>query len=105
METTENVLNLNHGVIGLCVLFTLWILFSVFKFVWDQRLKKDAVSDKTVHELSVEVAKLQKIVSEFPKMQIDIQRFYIAVKKISGDEWPSIRDELLKEEALSKGFK
>lgn len=108
----EKFLSLEYGVAGICVMLTILVLTNVAKFVWSLAKEKEKLSETTIKELIAAVEKstatikhlddrlvsLEKAVAELPKFKTDIRRFYAAIKEVSGDRWPKIRDEILKDE-------
>lgn len=108
----EGLLSLKYGIGGLCVLFTLSVLLRVGEFLWKLREKKETISETAIKDLTLAVQqntsatqhldrrleKLEAIASEMPKFKIDIRRFYAAIKEVAGDNWPKIRDEIMKDE-------
>jgi Tfp pilus assembly protein PilO len=97
----ENAFKLEYGVAGVCVLLTIMVVFQAFKFVWALREKKDNLSEKTIKELVIAVQKLEQTVADLPKFRTDIRRFYAAIKHVSGDRWPTIRDEIMKDDLIT----
>lgn len=97
----EKLFSLEYGVAGVCVLLTIMILVKVGEFLWSLRVKKDSVSDQAIKDLTAAVEKLEHTVADLPKFKTDIRRFYAAIKHVSGDKWPTIRDEIMKDDLIS----
>lgn len=97
----EKLFTLEYGIGGVCVLLTIQVLVRVAEFVMKARAKKEEVSEKTVEELVQAVRDLKATVADLPKFKTDIRRFYAAIKHVSGDRWPAIRDEIMKDETLT----
>lgn len=108
----EKMLSLEYGVGGACVLLTLMVLLKVGEFLWKLKEKKDSLSEAAIRDLTAAVESstaatkhldsrlqhLEKAIAEIPKFKTDIRRFYAAIKEVAGDKWPSIRDEIMKDE-------
>ncbi len=107
----EKLFSLEYGIGGICVILTLMTLMKVGEFLWKLREKKESVSEETLKKLvqSVEqnsaamailtlrLRTLEDVISDFPKIKIDIRRSFAALKELAGDEWPKIREEIVKE--------
>lgn len=108
----EKFIDFKDGVSGLlvsvCVLLSVQLVFKVGEFLWKIKEKKDSASEAAIRELT-EVVKqntlalehfesklenVEKLLSEFPKIKLDIRRFYQAIKMISGDEWEKVKKEI-----------
>lgn len=108
----DNLIDFKNGVSGLlvslCVILSVQLVFKVGEFLWKLKEKKDSASEAAIRELTEVVkqntlalehfeAKLENVenlLSEFPKLKLDIRRFYQAIKMISGDEWEKIKKEI-----------
>jgi hypothetical protein len=111
MKELLNV-SLEHGVAGICVLLTIFILMKVGEFVWAILKEKRALSEDSVKKLTKAVEDntiasrhledrlkaLEQSAADLPKFKTDVRRFYAAIKEVAGDRWPQIRDEILKDE-------
>lgn len=115
MKEALNI-SLENGVAGVCVLLTILVLWKVFEFVWkmytERAKEKTVLSDETVKKLTAAVEEstkasqqlearlkhLEQSAADFPKLKLDVRRFYAAIKEVAGDRWPAIRDEILKDE-------
>lgn len=97
----DKLFTLEYGIGGVCVLLTIQVLVRVAEFVMKTRAQKEELSEKTVKELVLAVKTLETTVADLPKFKTDIRRFYAAIKHVSGDRWPAIRDEIMKDETLT----
>lgn len=107
----EKLFSLEYGIGGVCVLLTLMVLLRVAEFVWKMVERKGKISEETLETLVRAVREstvamkfqdqrlksIEDAVSELPKIKTDLRRFYAAMKEIAGDQWPAIRDEILKD--------
>ena len=109
-------MSLEHGVAGVCILLTIMILGKAGEFVWkvyaERTKEKTSLTESTVQKLTEAVQQstvasqqlearlkhLEQSASDFPKLKLDVRRFYAAIKEVAGDRWPAIRDEILKDE-------
>jgi hypothetical protein len=108
----EKLFSLEYGIGGICVILTISVLVRVAEFVWGLREKKDSLSETTITKLTVAMQEntlavkhldcrletLERSVSDLPKIKTDLRRFYSALKSLSGDRWPAIRDEIMKDD-------
>lgn len=112
----EKLLTLEYGIAGLCVLVTLSILVKVGEFLWVHKKEKDVLSNVEIKKLTSAVEantaasshlenrlkNLEEKYSDLPKFKEDMRRFYAAIKVMAGEEWPTIRDEIIKEKEFSE---
>lgn len=85
----ENYLTEAYGIYG--ILFTL-----LARFTWDVwKSRKKALEDNTTA-----IKELTKIVSDIPKIQKDLKRYFDAIKLLSGDKWSEISKKMIEEETL-----
>lgn len=109
----DKLLDLKDGptgfLVSLCLILTFQLIFSVAKFVWSMREKRENASEKAIMELTdvvrkntVATEKLDYRLSQveiglnsLKKFKLDLRRYYTALKMLSGDRWPSIRDEIM----------
>ena len=110
----ERAFSLEYGVAGVCVLLTIMILIKVGEYVLSIAKEKETLSETAVKNLSAELKdntqalrdlsgrleKAEALAADIPKLKIDVRRFYTAIKTISGDEWPRVRDEIMKDSDL-----
>lgn len=110
----ENFFSLEYGIGGLCIILTLMVLLKVGEFLWNIHEKSGAISSASIEKLTAAVTEntsavmkldyrlehLEKSVSDLPKFKEDIRKFYLAIKELSGDNWPKIRDEILKDNVI-----
>lgn len=103
-----------YGLAGICILLTISILVKVGEFLWKLREKKESASDEAVKSLILAVNKntfaiehlegkfqgLEKTLSEFPKIKVDLRRYFQAMKLVSGDQWPEIRKQIMEDEII-----
>lgn len=101
-----------YGIAGVCILLTLMLFAHVGEFLWKIQQKKSTATDEAIEQLTTAVEEntcahkslqnriihLESTIAELPKFKTDVRRFYAAIKELSGDEWPRIRDEILKDE-------
>jgi len=105
-----------HGISGLlasiAVLLALHLVTRVGSFLWDMKKEKDKLSEKTVQDLvaavddntkmvedlASDLRKFEAAVAELPKLKLDLRRLFAATRIIAGDEWPEIRDEIMRDE-------
>ncbi len=89
-----------NGWLGVAFILTLQFVYSIWK---DKTASKDkSLNDNTfaVTALTASVDKLQTVVAAIPKLQTDMKRNFSALRIISGNDWPRIRDEILKDADL-----
>lgn len=106
--------SLEYGIGGVCVLLTIMILMRVGEFLWKLHQKKEALSEETIKNvaravldntaemklLNVRLSSLETSFSELPKLKLDLRRSFTAIKTLAGEQWPIIRDELMKDGLL-----
>lgn len=101
-----------HGMSGLlasiAVILALHLVVRVGKFLWDMKVEKEKLSErtvkdlvstvedntKTVEQLSHELRKVEAALADIPKIKLDLRRLYSAIKIVAGDDWPAIRAEI-----------
>ena len=111
----EKLLNSNNSIPGMlasvCVLLACQLLFRAGEFLWKMKKEKDKLSEESVQKLaeamkqnSVELFQLRSQMkslemtfAEFPKFTLDIRRLFFAVKTMAGEQWPQIRDDMMKD--------
>lgn len=108
MKELFELLSSANGIPALCVLVTLFLLLKIGEFVWKLIEQKDKLKDDTVKELSDALKKntqtldeMKPLLSEIPKMKIDLRRYFTAMKIISGDKWKEVYRDVLEEEKMS----
>ncbi len=108
----EQFFSLEYGIGGICVLLVFHALIKIADIFWQQRQKQDHVSEETIkaltkavldnttaaQHLDMRLGRLEQAVLDLPKFKKDIRRFYAAIKHLAGDDWPKIRDEIMKDE-------
>lgn len=105
-----------YGVAGVCILLTIMVLMRAGEFVWaitaEKEKEKQTISSKAIEDLTKALKEstiaigtlehrlehIERVVLEFPKLKNDVRRFYSAIKQVSGDRWPQIRDEIMKDD-------
>lgn len=101
----EEMLSTKYGIAGICIMLTLMVLIEVGKFLWNVREKKDSLSDTAIKELTeavkhldVRICEFEKTISDLPKFKVDMRRFYAAIKEVAGERWPTIREEIMRDD-------
>jgi len=84
----EKFFGTEYGLVGVCVVLTLHLLWRVALFVYEFKKKVDDTDKNETHELVVEVKKMRR----------DLRRFYSAIRILAGDEWPKIRQEIMQDD-------
>jgi hypothetical protein len=107
----EDLFSLKYGIGGICVLLTLMVLVRVAEFVYSLHEKRESLSENAITELTkavqentfavkmldARIATVETSMSELPKLKNDLRRSFCAVKEIAGDDWPRIRDVIMKD--------
>lgn len=91
--------------VGIFLMLAFHLFFKIGESYFAHRETKDKVSDSSIAHLTKAVEELKLSISQLPKFQKDVQRFYTAIKLLAGDDWPAIRDEILEEDRLKNGGK
>lgn len=115
MDKLLLLFNSNQGVSGLlasvCLLLTFQVLLKVGEFLWRLKKEKDQLSEatlsklvsamdentKAIKKLEGEIQKLELTFAEFPKIKLDLKRLFSAVRIVAGSNWPSVREEIMKD--------
>lgn len=99
--------DLKYGVAGICLLLTIFVLVRVGEFLWSLREKKDSASEESIKNLTAAVQantaaieKINLLLSDLPKMRLDLRRSFGALKNLAGDKWPQIREGMKEDEQL-----
>lgn len=104
--------NVPGSLVGICVILTLHLFFKIVEFLQQMQRKKESANDQAIKDLTKAVQEntqateklglrlneIEKLITELPKLKLDLRRFYSAIKLVAGDKWPQIRDEILKDE-------
>lgn len=106
----------NTGVAGILaaisVMLALNFLAKLGEFLWKFREKKDALTESgiekltnavhlntmTTEKLEVRLNHLEHALLDVKKFERDLRRVYTALKKISGEQWPEIRKEIMEDD-------
>jgi hypothetical protein len=80
-----------YGILGLILLKLGEVLWNIFK----KKYKADEELAKAVHELT-------KAIKPLEDMPIHMRRAFTAIKIISKDKWPEIREEIMKKDPLDQ---
>lgn len=110
----EKFFSIEYGIAGICVMLTIMVLTRVAEFAWGLREKKETLSEASIEKLASAVEnntkaiqaliqrleRVETLVSEIPKFKTDVRRFYSAIKELAGEDWPKIRDEIMKDELV-----
>ena len=98
------ILSLKNSVAGVMLMMVIHILWNVAKAVWDHKHKEGKISAKILEENTAAVKTLTATVDnlngQFPKMQKDLKRAFLALKKLAGDDWHEIRKEFEQDELM-----
>lgn len=91
-DITQSILMLKYGVGAFCVLFTIFILVHVFKFVWEVKTKetKQQKADSALQMAELEEA-LRANTAMLNLLKKDLSRYYFGMKFLAGEKWPSVR--------------
>lgn len=82
------VLMLQYGVGAFCVLFTIFILFHVFKFVWEVKTKETKTEKENLaHQMAELEEALRSTKTTLEKYQKDLNRYYTGLKILAGNRW------------------
>ena len=94
------LLSLKNSLAGIMLIMVLNILLVIAKAVWDFMKRKVDTSENTTKQntdaiiaLTASVQALQKEIAVIPKVQTDLKRSFLALKKLAGDNWPEIKKE------------
>ncbi len=109
----EGLVDSQHGsstlLAGIAVMLCLHFVFKVGEFLWNMLKKKSELSDLSVEKLTTainhgtnaieklehELISLKKDMAQIPRFKHDLRRAFMAIRIISGEKWPKIREELM----------
>jgi hypothetical protein len=94
----------------IAALLSCHLLFKMGEFLWEILKRKSEVSEQTIQKLAVSLdfntratdklelrlGQIEKDLSDNPRLKRDLDRLFIAVKIIAGDEWERIADSFKK---------
>lgn len=97
---------------AIVVMLGLHLLARLGEFLWKVKEKRDAITESGLDRLSTAVQQntyaaqkletrinaLEHTISDISKFKLDLRRLYAAVKHLSGDQWSTIRKEIMDEE-------
>jgi hypothetical protein len=115
----EKFLDVQHGVptllASIVIILALHLFAKVGEFLWGFVKKSGEISDQSIKDLTVEIQintkavtklegrlnEIERLISEIPKFKTDLRRLFLAVKQISGEDWPNIRRSIMEDENLA----
>lgn len=100
-ETAFKEISSKYGLVGIVIMLAIMVVIRVGEYLMKVKDRRDAVTEKSLQQLTAAVTRLEHTMSEIPKIKTDVRRFYAAVKIISGENWQKVRDEILKEDMMS----
>ncbi len=68
--------------------------------VWKSRKDKLKENTEAIISMTATIKELNKSVAEIPKIQKDLNRYFDAIKLLSGDKWSEISKKIIEEEIL-----
>lgn len=107
----EKLLDPANGPIALITFLALHLVIKIVEFLWAFKEKKDLVTESGIEKLSqavqqntwasekleARIKQLEHTLGVVDKLQTDMRKAFIAIKSISGDNWPKIREEIMEE--------
>ena len=101
-------------IVSIIILLALNLFAKLGSFVFDLLKKKADTTEramgkmtlalqensKALEQLKSEIASIHKELSDVGKLRLDLRRYYGALKLLAKEDWPKIRDEIMKESEL-----
>lgn len=112
----EGLVDTQHGIptllAGIAVVLCLHLLFKIGEFLWTMLKKKSELSDLSVERLThaleintgavkkleIELNHIKQDLSQIPRFKSDLRRAFLALRIMSGEDWPKIRAEIMEED-------
>jgi C4-dicarboxylate transporter len=90
-------LSIPYLLLLIVILMIVYIVFKVSEFFWNRHQDNTDTMKQLSKNLEANTATLKNLNSKIPKLHTDLNRLFSAVKIITGDDWPKIREEIMKE--------
>jgi hypothetical protein len=111
MESLEGLELGSTPLSAIIVLLSLNIVVKVGQFLWDQKAKRDAVTETGIEELSkavrdctsslqalqAKIEKIEPILRDVTKIKLDLRRVFFVLRNLAGEKWTAIRSQMLEE--------
>lgn len=109
----ESLVDSQHGsstlLAGIAIVLCLHLFLKISEFLWNMAKKKSDLSDLSIEKLTValnhstsaieklehEIISVKKDIAQIPRFKHDLRRAFMAIRIISGEKWPKIREELM----------
>lgn len=112
MEALSQIKDLPTLIAAGVVILCLHLLLKIGELIYRQVEKKGQLSETSIKNLTealnknttemdrlnCRMEKVEQNLVDIPKIQKDLRRLFVAVKKIAGDEWPNIRKVMMEDE-------